>query len=537
MFDVPAAQTLADASVDDAPVGQVQPGQVRAGTATTSAAAAAAQEFRGVVLGLDVATASDDELLALAPVLEGVRRAVDAALGSSLGELDVRGTTDERFGHRTATWFATATIGSRADAKRRVLVGRRLARLEVVRGSLAEGDVSFDHARLLADLAVPRNAAVVERLQSELVCMAAVLPFERWRAEVRGIVDLFDPDGGHRPGPETSTLQLATGFGGSLEVAGTFCGLDGTALHEAVDAHADQLRLRYRDDVRAGALDEVPTRAELRAEALAALVRQGVAAGSAGSAPVTDLTLVAHATDPLGRTARHAHPGQGTTRHGSPSPVPHGPGAQVPGAQVRGAHGPGAPGRGGPGAGAGCGHVDLSGTGMTPVAELSDATVRTLCCDPVISTVVVDSLGNPVDLGRSTRLVPRRLRRALQVRDGGCVFPGCDAPASWCDAHHVVHWADGGATSADNLALLCRHHHGTTHRRGWTMEADPRAGFEQRFTWTRPDGRTIHSQRASDHTHATQTAQSARATAVGRTGNAPTANAPIANAPPGPARE
>jgi Domain of unknown function (DUF222)/HNH endonuclease len=452
-----------------------------------------AEEFRGVVLGLDASLASDDELLALAPLLEGVRRAVEAALGSSLGELDMRGTTDSRFGHRTATWFAAATNGSPADAKRRVLVGRRLARLEVVRESLAEGDVSFDHARVLADLAVPRNADVVERLQTELVDLAGVLPFERWRTEVRGIVDLFDPDGGHRPGPETSTLQMATGFGGSLEMAGTFCGLDGTALRDAVDAHADRLRLRYRDEVRAGVCDEVPTRAELRAEALAALVRQGVAAGSAGQGPVTDLTLVAHATDPLGRTS--------CPDHGSATP-------------------------------------DLAGTGMTPAGDLSDTTVRTLCCDPVIRTVVLDSLGNPVDLGRSTRLVPRALRRALQVRDGGCVFPGCDAPASWCDAHHVVHWADGGATSAENLALLCRHHHGTTHRRGWTMAPDPRAGSEQRFTWTRPDGRTIRSQRASDHARAAQAARTAQAAQAGHSGRDRVAAGVAGDTgPPGTSRE
>jgi hypothetical protein len=76
------------------------------------------------------------------------------------------------------------------------------------------------------------------------------------------------------------------------------------------------------------------------------------------------------------------------------------------------------------------------------------------------------------------------------------VFPGCDAPSAWCDSHHVVHWADGGPTSADNLASLCRHHHGVTHRKGWTMTVDPH--HEQRFCWTRPDGTVLRSQRAGD---------------------------------------
>ena len=117
--------------------------------------------------------------------------------------------------------------------------------------------------------------------------------------------------------------------------------------------------------------------------------------------------------------------------------------------------------------------------------------------DPHTAFTWIDSLGNPVDLGRRTRLVPPGLRRALEVRDGGCVVPDCDAPSSWCDAHHVIHWADGGPTSAENLASLCRHHHGVTHRSGWSMTSDPDRA--QRFRWNRPDGTVLRSQRRTDH--------------------------------------
>jgi hypothetical protein len=80
---------------------------------------------------------------------------------------------------------------------------------------------------------------------------------------------------------------------------------------------------------------------------------------------------------------------------------------------------------------------------------------------------------------------------ALRIRDGGCVFPDCDVQPSWCDAHHVTHWDDGGRTDLDNLCLLCRRHHSITHRRGWSMDAGP-AG---RFSWTTPTGRTLYAQR------------------------------------------
>jgi hypothetical protein len=88
-------------------------------------------------------------------------------------------------------------------------------------------------------------------------------------------------------------------------------------------------------------------------------------------------------------------------------------------------------------------------------------------------------LGAPtqlLDLGRATRLISPALRRALTVRDGGCIAAGCDRPAPWTDAHHLVHWLAGGATSLDNLVLLCRVHHRAVHEGGWQLHRDPGSG-------------------------------------------------------------
>jgi hypothetical protein len=76
----------------------------------------------------------------------------------------------------------------------------------------------------------------------------------------------------------------------------------------------------------------------------------------------------------------------------------------------------------------------------------------------------------PLDLGRTTRVVSPAQRTALAVRDGGCVFPGCDRPLAWCEAHHLVHWLDGGPTDLDNLVLLCRAHHRAVHEGGWRLQ-------------------------------------------------------------------
>jgi hypothetical protein len=83
----------------------------------------------------------------------------------------------------------------------------------------------------------------------------------------------------------------------------------------------------------------------------------------------------------------------------------------------------------------------------------------------------------PLDVGRATRVVQPAQRTALTVRDGGCVFPGCGRPLSWCEGHHLVHWLDGGPTDLPNLALLCRAHHRAVHEGGWRLTRDPDGGL------------------------------------------------------------
>jgi hypothetical protein len=97
------------------------------------------------------------------------------------------------------------------------------------------------------------------------------------------------------------------------------------------------------------------------------------------------------------------------------------------------------------------------------------STIRRLACDSTVVRVVLDSRSMPVDVGRATRVVDGALRRALAVRDKHCQWPGCERPASWCDGHHIVHWADGGPTDLDNCVLLCKRHHRMVHEGGWSV--------------------------------------------------------------------
>ncbi|MEW2426601.1 DUF222 domain-containing protein [Micromonospora sp. NPDC047644] len=105
-------------------------------------------------------------------------------------------------------------------------------------------------------------------------------------------------------------------------------------------------------------------------------------------------------------------------------------------------------------------------TGLT----LTPEAVRRLACDATILPAVLNGAGQVLDVGRQRRLITGPLRRALVLRDRGCAFPGCDRPPRWCDAHHIHHWADGGPTNLANAVLLCGHHHRHLHHSDWTIQ-------------------------------------------------------------------
>ena len=93
--------------------------------------------------------------------------------------------------------------------------------------------------------------------------------------------------------------------------------------------------------------------------------------------------------------------------------------------------------------------------------------------------------GQVLDVGRKTRTISPALRRALGARDNQCRFPGCQARR--CDAHHIRHWAHGGATALDNLVLLCRRHHRAVHEEGFRVTVGPSGAVR----FVRPDGRPL----------------------------------------------
>ena len=110
--------------------------------------------------------------------------------------------------------------------------------------------------------------------------------------------------------------------------------------------------------------------------------------------------------------------------------------------------------------------------GRKPFPELYDydtmdldwATLRMMSCNASIIPAVLNSKGEPLDVGRAQRAFPVSIRRAVILRDGGCAYPGCNMPHIYSEIHHIQHWQDNGPTSLENAVMLCRYHHTVIHQ-------------------------------------------------------------------------
>ena len=128
------------------------------------------------------------------------------------------------------------------------------------------------------------------------------------------------------------------------------------------------------------------------------------------------------------------------------------------------------------------GDVDAPPAELGGVGPIHPETARRIACDAVRAVVKVAPPTDdaspwtairppvlPLSVGRETRVIPPHLRTALNLRDQGCRFPGCDRPPAWTDGHHIIHWPDGGRTELENLVSLCRPHHRRVHEQGWRI--------------------------------------------------------------------
>ncbi|WP_375385228.1 DUF222 domain-containing protein [uncultured Microbacterium sp.] len=113
--------------------------------------------------------------------------------------------------------------------------------------------------------------------------------------------------------------------------------------------------------------------------------------------------------------------------------------------------------------GRGFAHID----GCAEPVSLTFA--RQIACCGGIQRVVSDRGGRILSIDSPDRVFTPHQRRAIALRDGGCIIPGCGVRAAWCELHHVHEHSRGGPTHTDNGVMLCWHHHRTIESSGWKI--------------------------------------------------------------------
>lgn len=353
----------------------------------------------------------------------------------------------ERAGYSDcARWLSVRTGIDLGAAREKVRAARVLAGLPATSAAMARGELSFSQVRALTRVATAENEGAL----LELARGASTAQLERMvRAWKRG--SRRDEAERERIQHEERTLAVFPDDEGMYLVRGRLTPEVGALLLRALEAAGDAL-FRERSPLPAGSDSHVEA-GRCRADAIGLLAERALGAGFGGGAP-----------DPIE----------------NPAPVS---GTRAERYQV-------------------VLHVEpatLAEDGEPGRSELEDGTrvsaetSRRLSCDAGLVTVAHGPDGRVLDVGRRSRTVPPAIRRALDVRDRGCRFPGCGT--RFTDAHHVRHWADGGETSADNCVLLCRHHHRLVHEGGWQVGWwgagraafwDPRGGTHFEGRWDPP---------------------------------------------------
>ena len=344
-----------------------------------------------------------------------------------LAEIDRR-RSFERDGHLSAaSWLASSFRMVWGVAREQVRIARAVDRSAVLRDAFEAGDVSWSAVRLLST-AHELDPDAFGRAETELVEAArihSVPDLQRVVSFWRRNVEQKRTLDGEDSLRNRRRLHASVTLGGSVRVDGDLDPQNGESLITALSAVLDaETRSRPSEDSR--------TPAQRRADALGEICRQWLDASErpsvAGERPHVTLTMSVDALS----------------------------------------------------GGCGTGELDHRGPVDLPTA-------RQLACDASVRRVVLSGRSEPLDVGRRTPVVPPALRRAVIVRDRHCRFPGCDRPQSWCDSHHIVHWADGGPTALRNLLLLCRRHHGMVHRfGGFRLDL-----LEGRPVFSRPDGSVL----------------------------------------------
>jgi Domain of unknown function (DUF222)/HNH endonuclease len=408
-----------------------------------------------------------------------LRTLVDRLEGHWLRELagvDGRGAAGAEVGGQapsTAGWLRARLRAGYPQAHRWVQTARALFRgpLAATGKALTGGELSPAHAAVLAAGTHDLPAATATEAEPVLLGVAGRLDPPTLRKVVAHLREVADPDGAD------TRIQHQHARRG-LWVSPTLAGM--VAIDGLLEPEAGETLLAALDPLaRPTGAEDDRSGSQRRADALTELARRNLEGGrlpqTGGVRPQVTVTvdlasllgepgspggtgawtgplpaetarrLACDATLTRVLVARHPHPA--SVGDGDPTADPpdlhHPAWADDRGDDHHGHHQPG---------------HDPDATG-----ELA---VRLQAALALLPVALGGPATQPLEVGRATRVVSPAQRTALTVRDGGCVFPGCDRPPGWCEAHHLRHWLHGGPTDLGNLVLLCWTHHRAVHEGG-----------------------------------------------------------------------
>ncbi len=246
----------------------------------------------GAVASGEPSSCTDDELCEAALLVVAARAALDAVELHVPAELESRQVCDREFGLSTASWLADQSHAASGGVATRVKVATKLrAHLGEVDEALSDGRISFDHARLLADAANPRLVDQVVEHQADLLEPAEHLPFTVWRRLVTELTTLWDEDGGYDPARDVTCNRVHLDpVGDTVALSGELVGEHALIVTRTIEAETDRLWRQYQHDHQLCPELEMPTRAALRALALANICRRS------------------QASEPGSRSRRRRHP-------------------------------------------------------------------------------------------------------------------------------------------------------------------------------------------------------------------------------------
>ncbi|MEE4299397.1 MAG: DUF222 domain-containing protein [Pseudomonadales bacterium] len=365
----------------------------------------------------DLSTLSDDQLVDAIVTFSGHMNAAEFRLIRLVGELDLRKDQGACGVDSIPAWLGYYCGLDGNAAREKLRVARALRELPEIRACFAAGEISYSKVRAITRVANASN----EKLLLSYALGATAAQMERVVRGYRQVERIEDPETvlRHR---RRRGLDWWFDDDGMLVIQGRLAPEDGALFIRAIEA----VCTRMKADERAAEAEDLSVRVQgeldeeadsppgaRRADALVEILEAGLANPDAELAG-GDLTLVVmHVPVGASQAAGNPLPDQALCELEHGPAVPH-------------------------------------------------ETACRIACDASVVTHHEHPDGRVASIGRRSRTVPYWLRRALEHRDVGCRFPGCNRTRH-LDAHHVVHWAEGGETSLDNLLLLCRHHHRQIH--------------------------------------------------------------------------